>query len=220
MTERSMVALSVKSFQSAERANWQEGFLKMLPLIEKQARVAFRELTAEAQEDAVAEVVANAMCAYRRLHERGELQRAFASALTRYAVAQYRVGRRVGTPHCSNDVYAHSARPTTRNRLRSLESASEEHGDWREYLIDNRQTPVPSQVAFRLDFPSWLERLTPRNRQIAQQLALGHSTGDVAQEFRISPARISQLRRELADSWYAFIRTVLEESESGGTSPS
>ena len=124
MTERSMVALSVKSFESAERANWQEGFLKMLPLIEKQARVAFRELTAEAKEDAVAEVVANAMCAYRRLHERGELQRAFASALTRYAVAQYRVGRRVGTPHCSNDVYAHSARPTTRRRVPARRSSA------------------------------------------------------------------------------------------------
>lgn len=215
-----MVALSVKSFESAVHANWQEGFLKMLPRIEKQARVAFRDLTAEVQEDAVAEVVANAMCAYRRLHERGELQRAFASALTRYAVAQYRVGRRVGTSHCSRDVYAQSARQTTRNRLRSLESVSEERSDWRDYLIDNRQTPVPSQVAFRLDFPSWLERLTERNRQIAQQLAQGHSTGDVAQEFRISRARISQLRRELADSWYTFIRTVLEERDSSGPSPS
>ena len=85
-----------------------------------------------------------------------------------------------------------------------------------ECLIYDRQTPVPDQVAFRLDFPHWLASQTPRDRQIVERLSLSYSTGDVAKEFRISPARVSQLRRELFDSWHEFIDAAVDESESEG----
>ena len=34
---------------------------------------------------------------------------------------------------------------------------------------------------------------------------LGYSTREVAREFKISPGRISQIRREFFDSWNQFI---------------
>jgi hypothetical protein len=71
---------------------------------------------------------------------------------------------------------------------------------WRE----DRKTPVPDQVCFRLDFPRWLASLANRNRQIALALAEGDTTAAAARRFSISVARVSQLRREFFTSWMRF----------------
>ena len=144
------------------------------------------------------------MCAYHRLHERDELQRAFASALARYAVAQYHAGRRVGTSQCSRDVSSRRARKKAGYEMLSLGAPGEQVGEWMECLVDNHRTLVPDQVAFCHDFPRWLNRQSARDRQIAERLSLGCATREVAREFKVSPARISQLRKELADSWNEF----------------
>ena len=209
-----MIAIAQKR-DEPDTATWQQRFLEMLPMIEQQARVAFRGLATDAKEDAIAETIANALCAFRRLHERGEMHRAFASALTRYAVAQVRDGRRVGTSQSSRDVYSSRAKRQAGYDMVSLGTPGEQVGEWTECLIDNRRTPVPDQAAFRIDYPRWLNSQTPRNRRIAERLSMGYSTGEVAKEFRISPARISQLRRELAESWYAFINVTLGPVRSG-----
>ncbi len=190
--------------------SWQGEFMKMLPRIKRQARAAFISMDAEAREDAVSEVVANAMCAYKRLHERGELERAFISALTRYAIAQFHDGRRVGSPQCAGDVYSVRAKRRGNHKRIHLGTPSKRVGEWMECLKDNRITPVPDQVAFRIDFPEWLNSQAPRNKQIAERLSLGFSTGDVATEFELSRGRVSQLRRELSESWYEFISSALE----------
>jgi FixJ family two-component response regulator len=67
---------------------------------------------------------------------------------------------------------------------------------------------VPDIVSFRCDFPAWLETLRHRDRRIAETLALGHRTQDVARRFQVSEGRVSQLRRELAVSWKAFVGEV------------
>jgi len=41
-------------------------------------------------------------------------------------------------------------------------------------------------------------------RKVAKVLATNERTSAVARRFRLSPARISQLRRELEHSWRAF----------------
>jgi hypothetical protein len=43
-----------------------------------------------------------------------------------------------------------------------------------------------------------------RRKKIAQCLATGTSTRDAAQQFDVTPGRISQLRREFQESWLAF----------------
>ncbi len=77
-------------------------------------------------------------------------------------------------------------------------------GQWKEAIVEDLRTPVPDQVAFRIDFPAWLGSLSKRDRPIAETLALGHSTGQVAGHFRISPGRVSQIRRELCRSWHQW----------------
>jgi len=46
-----------------------------------------------------------------------------------------------------------------------------------------------------------LHSLPNRDRRIAEMLATGEKTGDVAQRFHLSAARISQLRSLLRKSW-------------------
>jgi len=75
---------------------------------------------------------------------------------------------------------------------------------WEEAVHDNTQTPVPDQVAFRVDFPAWLQTRTKRDRRLIDRLLLGERTGSVARAFRLSPGRIAQLRRVFAKDWQRF----------------
>ena len=184
--------------------DWQTGFLELLPRIHRYARRALHDVRGEAQEEALSEVIALCLCAYRRLAERNQLERAYASVLVRYAVAMYYRGRRVGTAQCSGDVYSTRARREAGVKIRSIGTPVGQRQEWMECLIDNRRTPVPDQAHFRIEFPRWLRTQTRRNRQIAERLSLGHSTAEVAQRYKVSPGRISQIRRELCESWEAF----------------
>ena len=56
-------------------------------------------------------------------------------------------------------------------RLEHLHSASSLSGDWAEILTDDTITPIPDQVAFRLDFRDWLKRQHRRDRKLALFLA-------------------------------------------------
>lgn len=69
---------------------------------------------------------------------------------------------------------------------------------------EDRHASPAEIVAIRVDFSDWLETLTLRNRRIAEQLAVGETSGYVARMFSVSTGRISQLRRELRESWYKF----------------
>ena len=71
-----------------------------------------------------------------------------------------------------------------------------------------RLAPVPDIVSFRVDFADWLKNLGRRDRRITERLSLSHRTQDVARRFKISEARVSQLRGELAASWRKFVGDV------------
>jgi ABC-type multidrug transport system ATPase subunit len=49
-----------------------------------------------------------------------------------------------------------------------------------------------------------IDEFDAHNRQIAETLALSHSTSEVAHQFGISAGRVAQLRRELHESWRDF----------------
>jgi hypothetical protein len=79
-------------------------------------------------------------------------------------------------------------------------------------LVDNTRTPVPDQVAFRLDFPAWLNTLSDRDRRVVEDLMQGERTLDVARKHGLSPGRVSQLRREFLTRWRLFCGEVDETS--------
>ncbi|HUE69715.1 MAG TPA: hypothetical protein VMP01_02405, partial [Pirellulaceae bacterium] len=198
-----MIAIA-QPVRRPRKALWHERFLAMVPVIRRQARFAFRHIKKDSRDDAVAEVVANALVAFVRLVERGKGRLAYPTVLARYAVAQIRAGRRVGSGQKKNDVLAGMAGNRHGISVHRLDRFDSQSGRWVEVTLEDKRTPVPEQAAFRCDFPAWLATHTPRNRRIAESLSLGASTQEVSRQFGVSPARISQLRREFHDSWLEF----------------
>src|SRR3954465_14632175 len=154
-----MIAFADPS-KPSRATSWQDDFLTLLPRIERYARRELRDLRGEVKDDAICEIIASCLCAYYRLFQRNEVQRAFASTLVRYAVALYYRGRRVGTSQCSRDAYSRRAHGKAAGELLSIGAPGEQNGGWKETLIDNRSTPIPEQVHFRIEFPQWLQAQT------------------------------------------------------------
>jgi hypothetical protein len=183
---------------------WHAAFLVMLPIIVRHLRIAFRHLRGDAKEEAVAEALANACVAYQRLAKQGRVHLAFPTVLARFAAAQVTDGRRVGNGQNTRDVLSPRAQQKKQFYVERLDHFDKEENEWMEAVVEDPHTPVFDQVCFRVDFPAWLDRLPRRNRRIAESLAIGNHTCAVAKRFRISPGRISQLRREFYDSWQTF----------------
>ena len=194
-------------------------FLTILPRIELHALVYFRGLRCpHRKDDAVAETVALAWRWFVRLVERGKDPLSFPTVLAAYAARAVRCGRRVCGQGGGKDVLSALARQRHGFAVEGLPcSVRAAHEDrygvaggqrrqdaWEERLRDNTQTPVPEQVQFRLDFPAWLDTLTVRERRLVRAMAGNERTLDLSRRFELSPARVSQLRRELHNDWQRF----------------
>ena len=179
-------------------------FLEMFPTLCKAIKRGFRYLRGDRREEAIQEALANAFVAFARLVDLGRMQFAFPSALARFAVAQVREGRRVGGSLNIGDVSSEYSQQRKHLQEQRLDLFNRHTAQWCEVIVEDYQTPIPDQVCFRIDFPEWLSRLPNRDRRVAEALANGDSTGEIARRFRISAGRVSQLRRELHASWERF----------------
>ena len=199
-----MIAPAERALRPTRPASWQAGFLDMLPTIQRYASLAFRGLPAERREEAMQDTIISAMVAYRRLFEQGKLDVAYPSVLARHAAARYRDGRRVATRlnHCDvTSGYAQQWHGIQREPLGAYDEAT---GQWQEALVEDRRAGPAETAASRLDFAHWLSLLPTGQRSIAELLATGESATAVARQHRLSPARITQIRRLLERSWRAF----------------
>ena len=73
-----------------------------------------------------------------------------------------------------------------------------------EALVEDKRSNPADIAACRIDFADWLDRLSPRQRQVATVLASGETTTRTAKRFRVSLGRISQIRQDLRKSWQEF----------------
>lgn len=65
-------------------------------------------------------------------------------------------------------------------------------------------------AAFRIDFTAWLDSLPLRHRMVAELLAVGNTTGEVARLLGCSPGNVSQFRVKLMESWREFVNEATE----------
>ena len=182
----------------------QDRFVAMLPSIRAQARVAFCRHNPEAQEELVAEVVANAFCAFHRLVQRGRAEVAHPTPLAVFAIKQVCCGRRIGGKLNVRDVCSRHAQLTKGILVERLDEFDLQDGGWRVALVEDRHAGPAETAAARIDVAAWLRSLGRQKRRIAKLLAKGETTKTVARIFNLSSARISQLRRELRHSWLTF----------------
>jgi hypothetical protein len=195
-------------------------FLTILPRIQRHAEVYFRGLRCpHRRQEAVQETLALACKWFVRLAERGKDPLTFPVVFASYAARAVKCGRRVCGQEKGNDVLSSLARQrhgfsveplplatrTPHEQLHGSAYGQRRQDAFEERLQDNTITPVPDQVAFRLDFPAWMETLTARERRLVRDMATNERTLDLSQRYELSPARISQLRRELHNDWCRFL---------------
>ena len=193
-----------KSPRRATIPSWHEVFLRMLPVIQQSASIAFRHLKAEAREEAIQDVTANALVAFVRLVELGKADVAFPTVLARYGVSQFRSGRRVGTRLNVRDISSGYCQRRKGIFVQRLDRYYVKDGEWREIVVEDKKSTPADIAATRIDFAAWLETLSKRQRKIAETLAMGETTSRTARIFRISAGRVSQIRRQLFDRWQVF----------------
>jgi len=183
---------------------WHGGFEVMLPKIESHARIAFRHLTPEAREEAIQETVCHACQVYARLSELGKADVAYPGTLARFGVAQVRAGRRVGGRMNCRDVLSDYCQRRKNLTIERLDRSNLQEQGWAQILVEDKHAGPADTAIVRLDFSAWLQLLPRRMRRIAEHLATGETTSAVAERFHVSPARISQIRREFYNAWHRF----------------
>ena len=187
-------------------ADLQARFLQIRDRIETHARIYFRQVKCWFKKaDLIAETIALSWKWFRRLAQKGRDATEFASALAAYAARAVRCGRRITRQLKPKDVLSKVARQRHGFCVGKLPDFSTlDTNPLQEALIDNTRSPVPEQVMFRLDFPSWLTTRTERDRRIIGDMMAGQRTLYLSRRYGISPGRISQLRREYHDDWQRF----------------
>ncbi|MBL8795251.1 MAG: hypothetical protein JNM56_15200 [Planctomycetia bacterium] len=194
-------------------------FLAIRPRILTHAALVFRGVPCSHQRaEYIAETVAVGWRWFLRLAERGKDARHFPIVLASYAARAVKSGRRLCGQLRSKEVLSELGQRRHGFRVQSLPSsirrsfeelrresgAQRRMDNFEERLQDNRQTPVPAQVAFRCDFSAWLKTCSRRDRHMIRAMGAEVRTLDLAKKFQLSPARISQLRREYANDWNRF----------------
>jgi hypothetical protein len=193
--------MSKRKRESVEQL--QGSFVRLLPDIERYANRVFRRCLHADRDELISETVARMWLFFVRLSARDKDPRRVFRPLLRFSVLAVKEGRRVGG-HRNCRELCHRAR---RDGLRivSLEDRDDKsRSPWREILAETKAFSPAETAAARLDIEAWLREQSARDRSIAELLAAGERTSSVAKRFRVSFARISQLRKEFRESWERF----------------
>lgn len=194
-------------------------FLSILPKIERHGRVHFRHLKCpDKRRDCITEMVALAWKWLISLAQRGKDATQFPCTLAVLAARAVSCSRKVAGQINAGDVLNELAQQRHHFTVGSLPSStttSHEYlygtvygqrklDEFEERLQCNAVTPPDEQAMFRIDFKDWLKTLTPRERRIIKAMARNERTKDLARQFEVSAARISQLRREFMEGWRRY----------------
>src|SRR5439155_13521871 len=115
---------------------------------------AFRNLPPGEREEVEADAVAAAFQSYVRLKELGKDPTAFPTMLACFAALWVKEGRRVGGRRDTQDVLSYRTQKRRGFRVFSLDAKVT---GLAAALRVGTRTPIPDQVAFRVDFPAGLE---------------------------------------------------------------
>ncbi|HEV3168050.1 MAG TPA: hypothetical protein VGZ22_28870 [Isosphaeraceae bacterium] len=175
-----------------------DAFQAKLPAIQRSASYFFRHLTPQRKQDAMDEAAAAAWKLWHGMIRKGtDPTEVTAAALAHWACCHVRRDSRVscerGGGRGKRDLFhaKSGAKPIAYSELK-------------DYYIADRRAAIPDIVATKLDFASWLLTRSERDRQVCLALASGAATSEVAEQFKISAARVSQIRCEARASWEAY----------------
>jgi hypothetical protein len=165
--------------------NLHDSFLRQLPELEAKALTRFRKLNPEARQEALQNTTALAWMHWVRLAgQNRDLDDWLLRSVWYYAMRQTRTGRTINR---GDGMHGRWKRDAYDQRSDPIE-----HIDFNFYIGES--TPIPDQVAFRLDLPRFFETLNERQRAMATDLASGMTTAEVARKHGVSAPAVSQFR--------------------------
>jgi len=210
-----MIAIPKPTTQNPAAPAWHDHFLSMLPQIQRLASLAFRDLPPETREDRIEEVIAHAVVAFKALYDQCKVDLAYPSVLALHGIKRTKTGRKVGMKMNVRDVSAEYCQLSKGVQLKRLDRYDATESTWQTVLVEDKHAGPAEIAAARIDIGDWYGMLSDRERRIAGALAVGEKANEVARQFRVSPSRISQMRREFRDSWQEFQGDVVAESVAG-----
>jgi len=173
-------------------------------------RYHFRRWPGHRREEAIAEARAYTWAAWIGLIRRGKDPVtvgvvAIAANCCRAVANGRSVGARKTTGRGAQDVHDPKARRLTGVRVVPLDVlAGSCPGGWQDWIASDVRYGPAEEAAFRVDFASWIGGLPARRRRVAELLAEGLGTGEVARRVGVTPGAVSQARDWLARSWDRF----------------
>jgi DNA-directed RNA polymerase specialized sigma24 family protein len=187
-----------------------QAFDAALGRIDAVLQFQFRHWPPARRRDAIDDALAYTWLAWCGLLARGKDPVAVGvAAIAVNACRAVRNGRAVGSARSvgrgAMDIHHPKARHATGIRVVSLEDlGGRPPGRWQDWLAASDRYSPADQAAIRLDFAAWLAQLPPTRRRVAELLAQGLGTGEVARRLGVTSAAISQARGCLARSWGRF----------------
>jgi hypothetical protein len=185
-------------------------FNEALERIDAVIAYQFRRWPRGLREEAMAEARAGCWVAWHGLLGRGKDPVAVGvCGIAENACRAVRNGRTVGRNRAAGptapDIHHPKARRATGLRVVSIERLAERSsGAWRDWLASESGYGPADEAAFRIDFASWLGGLPSRKRRMAELLAGGWRTCEVAYRLGVTAGAVSQARSWLASSWERF----------------
>jgi hypothetical protein len=193
--------MSASSMSAREIARDHRAFEASLTRIDACLRYRFRRWPSGRRDEAIDDARSAAWVAWNGLLRRGEDP--VAIGVTAIAFNAARAIRKARAVAASRPGGRGSS--ATGLRVVSFEELSgSTPAAWQGWLAPDRRYGPADEAAFRIDFAAWIGGLTPRKRRVAELLAEGHGTGDVARLLCVTPAAISQARVWLSRSWERF----------------
>jgi hypothetical protein len=130
-------------------------------------------------------------------------------AIALNACRAVRNGRSVGSARSvgrgAMDIHHPKVRHATGLRVVSLEElGGGSPGRWQDWLTASDRYSPADEAAIRIDFDAWLAQLPTNRRRVAELLAQGLGTGEVARRIGVTSSAVSPARDWLARSWGRF----------------
>ncbi len=169
-------------------------FDTILPEIEDRSRRHYSRCKPELRDERVQESLCQAWKIYDSAVRRGNY-RFTPCTLAWYANRAVDEGRRLAG-YTTTDAL-------DRHRGVSLDDLDGDGMDRVARMLADRQLPILEQVRVIVDYPPFLESLPERERDIVRMLAEGWKRCEIAARVGVTPARVTQILAEVADSFVA-----------------
>jgi hypothetical protein len=213
--------MSIAPLSGASLSAHHRAFEAALPSMDDAIRYQFRKWPRRLRADALADARAACWHAWSGLIRRGKDPLAIGpTGIAAYAARYVKNGRQLGcgaSGRGAMDVFNRKAQRACGLKLISIDrdvqaDANPRSDLWREWLAEDNRVSPADEAAFRVDLGVWLDCLPARKRQMAELLAQGCGTGEVATLLEVTAPAVSISRTWLEASWRAFQGEPVQEA--------